>query len=294
MKHGEDVVNLTEIYDFQPVITPEEFVKINRSRDMRSFLNRRERARNPLTIKANLLRGMVLCGDCTQPMSAGLTTKHNKSGKTNYFLYRCDTVGCPNHNKSVRAKVLTEFVYAFLETHVFDTKEVYEHYLSEMKTTQHQRDTLLRAEKASIENKRRSTTRISEQFKAYLATETDPEIKESYRHDIKKKAKELKDLDKALATVAEAIEKNSIAVETYERFLELSRQLPDILRKTKSLTQKDTIIRQIFSNFTAKGKKVLMYQLGEPYDTFVKRGLFSSCRGNRTTRHFAPRASSTG
>ncbi len=282
MKHGEDVVNLTEIYDFQELITPDDFIRVNHSKDMRTFLNKRERARNPLKVKANFLRGRVLCGDCLEPMSTGITVK--PSGKR-YFYFRCETADCKNVDKSVRGKVITEYVYDFLEHHIFDTKEAYEDYKVEMASEQKRRDELLKAEKSSLENKRRLNEKTLSDFRSFLAQEDDLDIQADYKKDIKRRLPIQKEIEASLVEVTEAIENNKIAVEKYERFLELTRQLPDALRKTKSLSQKDALIREIFSNFTAKGKKVLDHQLEEPFKTFVEKGHFSSCRAGGTRTH---------
>ncbi len=85
------------------------------------------------------------------------------------------------------------------------------------------------------------------------------------------------DLDKLKAEK----EKHKQAIMSYEQFLELFTDLPNIVSKTKSLKEKDYLLGKIFLNCVVKDKKVLSCQLNPPFNKFVKHGVLTSSRGGR-------------
>jgi len=132
------IVDLTEIYDFVPMISVDEYLKVNRLSDITKALQSKIRGLKR-GVKADLLRGKVICGYCNNPMSSGITIKQNKRGKTLYYFYRCDQ-GCKVKNRSgkevqfhFKPRIILDFVYRFLEEHKFASREVYNHYLNEIK-----------------------------------------------------------------------------------------------------------------------------------------------------------------
>jgi hypothetical protein len=61
--YGKKVIDFTEIFDFKPIITPAEFLMINkgvktgRLGKVLNYINKQG-------VKANLMRGSVFCGEC--------------------------------------------------------------------------------------------------------------------------------------------------------------------------------------------------------------------------------------
>lgn len=278
-------VDLTEIYDFTPMVTVDEFLKINKFSDIKKAFQMKQRgAKNE--VKADFLRRIVNCGHCGEQMSAGITVKYSTKRKINYFNFRCDTVGCKitlsngrKVNQNVRGSVILDFVYQFLEENKFTDKRAYNHYLQEMKIVQEK-------ERKELEAKRKSLQQISKELEERIALikdslyeETDNEIKEEYKADLKAKKVKLKEVLEGIEKIKEAKVKGSKVVLTYKEFVELFNDLPDRLRKTKSMEGKDQIIRKIFSNFVLKDKKVASYQLNQPFKDFIEKGFFVSSRG---------------
>lgn len=274
------IVNLTEIYDFVPMIEVDDFLKINRFDSIEKALKQKFRGHSDGSIKADLLRGAVICAYCDESMTAGITPKKNRNGtRTNYFYYRCDTPKCSFKNKSIRAKVITEFVNAFLEYHKFTTKSVYDHYVSEMKSVIREKEAELDSRRRSLNIERRGCEDRIEKIKNYLLEETDTFIKDSFKNDLKVKENELTVVLDDIENIKQAHGNNKGVIYSYKEFLELFDNMPVILRKTKGMREKDYIIRKIFLNFTIKDKKVASYQLIPPFDGFIKEGKFRASRG---------------
>lgn len=275
------IVNLTEIYDFVPMIEVDEFLKINRFDSIEKALKQKFRGHSDGTIKADLLRGAVICAYCDEPMTAGITPKKNRNGtRTNYFYYRCDTPKCFYKGKSIRAKVITEFVNEFLEFHKFTSKSIYEHYVSEMKSVIREKEGELDSRRRSLNMEKRVIEDRIEKTKLLLLDEKDTFIKETFKRDLKVKEDGLTGILDDIEKIKQAQGQNKEAIYSYKEFLELFDNLPVTLRKTKTLKEKDFIIRKIFLNFTIKDKKVASYQLNQPFDGFIKEGKFRSSRGD--------------
>jgi len=122
--YGDNIVNLMEKYDFRPAVSVDNFTKINKEF---SSLKKGFRLAGSMykrgESKTDLMRRMVICGECGNPMGGGITKKYakkreeaiadgNEKGEFSlkkvlnkqYFFYRCNTPNCKRRGKSVRAK----------------------------------------------------------------------------------------------------------------------------------------------------------------------------------------------
>jgi hypothetical protein len=289
MKYGKNVVNLWEVYDFTPMVSVEDFLKITKLSDITKAFKANISGKRIGSVKADFLRGKVICGYCGSPLSSGITSKKTKiEGKKYYYYYRCDNPDCFIKNKSgkkikhhIRAKVILDFVYQFLDEHNFTSQQSYDHYLKEMASVKKRREQELDSLKRSLLQKRHLTAEKIDKIKAMLLDEEDEEIRRHFKIDLKTKDKELKELEDKINKVKQALKANQTAVFKYSEFVELLRQLPDFLRKTKDMRGKDEIISKIFSNWTIKDKKVAEYQLNQPFKSFVEKGFVTCGRGGR-------------
>jgi site-specific DNA recombinase len=286
LKYGQHFANLEEFYDFTPVVTVEEFFKINEIKDFSSaklvssmMINKRENT------KANLLRGIVHCGYCYKPFTSGLTSKNLKEGKIYYYLYRCETEDCEFRGKSVRASVMLEYAYKFLGEHLFTTRSNYDNFISEAKAESANKTRLLTSDIMS--NTRLIGDKQSEYERAKNFVLVNPELASHYNLDeIKAELSELESSLKKLNAKRNAL-KGSVT--TYEKYLELFESIDVKLAKTHDMALIDQILRKFFLNFTikatGKGKQQrcdITHILNEPFAGFVKSENFDCGRGDRT------------
>lgn len=295
LRYGEGkgiVVDLNEKYNFVPMISVEDFFKINRFSDIKKAFQARQRSikRN---VKADFLRKLVFCSHCGKPMSAGITIKHGKSKVTNYFNFRCDTKGCkiklPNGekvNQNVRARVILDFVYQFLEQNKFSHRKAYNHYLKEMKVVSEKQKKEFESRRISLQQSAKQLEERIGKIKDYVLDASDNEIKNTFNDDLKDKNKELKAILEEADKIKQIKLQGNKAILVYSDFVELFNNLPDILRKTKAIEAKDQIIRKIFSNFSLKDKKVASFRLNQPFEDFFKKGfIVSGGLGGNWTRY---------
>jgi site-specific DNA recombinase len=189
---GDHIVDLTDKYDFVPVVSVDDFMKINNIRSINKDMKLAKVIKPKGSIKADLMRGMVICADCNKPMVASITPKTTKGGKrTNYFYYRCATKKCPRQGKSVRAKLVIDAAIAFLENHPLNSIEAFEHYQKEMRKVLAERAKKNREELRMISSRLQAVeTRIAN-TKDYLLKEKDEEFSQTFRTDLKANQDEL-------------------------------------------------------------------------------------------------------
>ncbi|KKR17755.1 MAG: Recombinase [candidate division CPR2 bacterium GW2011_GWC1_41_48] len=282
LKHGKSFVDLTQKYDFKPMVAVNEFLEINKNDKnigrLKSGLKK--------AIRSDLLRGMVYCSHCKQLLSTGITRKND--GKS-YFFYRCRTEDCEFHNKSVRARVVVDFVAEFLENHKFITKTAYKRYVSDMEKAiaKNQADLtekkrILRQKKSGLATKINNTKTLLHNEMAEVKPDVD--LQSMYKDDLKLYQKLLTEAEEQLSKIEEMLRNSKSAVLDYDKFVELFENLASIVKKPQSMKDLDFIIKKIFSNFTVSKSEVVDFELNSPFKELVDKRLFviGGAGGSRT------------
>lgn len=289
MRYGKQVEDLTELYDFVQMITVEQYLKLNKFSDIGSairsvYKNKRD------GVKADLLRGVVVCGDCNEAMHTGITPKKKKDGTvTKYFYYRCETAGCPFQNKSVRAKVVLEFAYDFLGRVSLNNKKTYNKYKSLMQKSI--RDRLKEAERMMRSMRTKVSTlkkKIDENKELATEYKGDVELAKVFLVDVKRYDKERKEIEKTLHQLENATDEQKAGILTYEEFLELFGNIAKITANSKSMHLTDTILKSMFLNFVVQNKQVVDFTLKSPFGDLVEvanSDSVSEGRGGETRTH---------
>ena len=284
--YGDSVVNLTEKYDFTPMITVEEYTKLNKLSSIDSLKVRSAKYAKGGNIRANLLRGLVFCGFCDKSLSSGLNKKKKPDGTVFwYYHYKCETEGCEFKGKSIRAGVVVRFVREFFATYMFVTKDNYDAYVAEAKKDIKSKTRVLTSSINSL------SKQVGDAEKDYQKTKEiikgSPTLEKHYDLDeLKAAATDLKQEQDKLIRQRDAIKS---AIVPYEKYLKLMEAAPVILGKMQDMQAMDIIIRKFFSNFTikqyGKGKQQrwdIDYKLKEPWQGFLSNDNFVHGRGERT------------
>lgn len=264
------IADLTEVYDFVPAVSVEDFVHVNRllggSKELAKLARSYRKGDN---VKADLLRGMVFCAECEEPRSSGITAKKKKNGITNYFYYRCDTPGCKLKNSSTRAKVIVEYVNAFLAQKPFSSKATYEHYASEMKKVEADRSKERRALLNSLQGREKALAVKHSRIKEFILDEKDPRFIEGFKADLLKAEAEHKQVQGDIEKLQGLIEAEKSAILLMPEFLEHMEKVAQIIATTKSMQELDFCLKKIFSNFFVDKKNVVFATLSEPFTRLV-------------------------
>lgn len=263
---GGQVINLFEKFDFQPIITPEEFDMLARDNGPHKKFRLADVIKPRGSIMADLMRGMVICGGCKHPMSTGITPKKLPDGIRRYFYFRCDTLDCKYKGKSIRAKSILEAAYAFLDGHPMNLERGYAAYTREMERLQAERDKELQAKQKSLHQRRKALSeRISETKNLLGQSENDKVLIKEFKADLKKQLEELKKFDGQIVEVEEARRGGKAAIQSFAEFIELFQNLADRIKKIGTMADLDYTMRKVFMNFVVEGQKVTNITQNSPF-----------------------------
>lgn len=286
LKYGSSFADLTDFYDFEPAVSVDDFLKINKVKELGDpKLISSIMVKNRDTTKADLLRGMVFCGHCNKSFTSGITPKPLKDEIRYYYYFRCETDDCSYRGKSVRAKVILDHASDFLSEHLFITENNYHNYIVEAQEYAAVQAKALDSDIASL------TKQVGNKEAEYDRTKDtirdNPQLARHYNLD--EIEQELIDIKKDLSKLVSSRKALKQSVLTYKQYLELFENVGVNLRETHDMTVMDDTIKKFFLNFTIKATSksekqrwIISHKLNEPWAGFVKTGNFDHGRGDRT------------
>ncbi len=284
---GKNYVDLVEAYDFTPMITVDEFLKINKLDSLGSTkISARQRPRGG-EIRAKLLNGRVYCGHCHKTLTSMLINKKDGAGNIRHarYYYKCETEGCELEGRSARADLVIKAAQEFFATYLFVTESNYADFVKRAKKTVETRkvefDSAIGRLRTLVANKERAY----EQTKDLIRN--DPTLKAHY--DLDKYAKEIEKLKNDYRRNVRNRDNVKNSIPTFEEYLKLFESTPVILGKIRDMKAMDSLLRVFFSNFTItatnedfrKGSQV-SYKLNEPWQGFVDTSDFVYGAGTGT------------
>lgn len=273
--YGKKVVDFTEIYDFHAIITPDDYITLNKgvkTGKIAKLIHHIQKA----GVKADLMRGKVFCGECHNSMSSGITAK--KKINKNYFYYRCDTNGCPRKNKNERAKVILEYACEYIQNNFNYSKETWEHYKLETARVHKENTAKLKNDldgkityKNSLENK-------SEQIRQRLYDTTlSVQMKADIQADYQKAVDELRQAEIDILELKK-LKDEKLSIMDQNTFIELMQKLPMFITQNQQMEVLDKTLRKIFLNFTVLRKKVIKSSLNSPFDKLFSDDVTASAQ----------------
>lgn len=181
LKWGKHYKNLLEEYDFQSVITVDEYLKINKIDSLDSSKVYAINKPKGGEIFANLFRGRVICGACNESMTSMVTNKRNKTTGEKYdyrYYYKCENRYCNLNGKSIRAKTIIDTAEVFFKEYLFIKKSNYLVIKSSAERSMKHESTRLTSEVSSLKRKLALKKQQYKQTKALILE--SPELKDYY------------------------------------------------------------------------------------------------------------------
>jgi DNA invertase Pin-like site-specific DNA recombinase len=254
---GEEA-DLRTLYDFKPAVTEENYFAIQQlsGRKIKPF-----KGTSFLPLKL-----MVQCSLCGNNMYAGVSKGNTKK----YLFYRCDNNFCSRKKKSVRSKIIFNFVYKFLEDGLSFTENEYNKYYNNLKRlSDAQRETIAR----QIHNMNGTLILNRSEIKQIGLGLLRNNVKDNVREIGQTKIDDLERQNEELRGDIEKLNSQITNPETdklsFEQVLNLSKNAGKIIKSGNAAT-KDVLCRYIFLNFVVDDEKVLSYQLKPPFDEILK------------------------
>lgn len=281
-------IDLREFYDFKPAVSEEDYNIVQ------SLSYRRIKPSKPHKLAFYPLRLMVKCYFCGDNMVVGPSTSH--TGKR-YLNYRCDNKACirnspENRSKkwndpsrikgSIRAKVIFDFIYAFLADGLNFTEADYKRYYEGISGIMGVKREKIQLELNSKRGALKAVKReIEELSLALLKHDKVSTIYKSGENKVKALESKQIEVEADITKLEGQLTDPEQDKLTLEQFLNLSKNAVR-LAKSDIPEVKDTICRKIFLNLTVDSEKVASYQLKPPFDELLKtrHQLPSRRRGN--------------
>jgi DNA invertase Pin-like site-specific DNA recombinase len=265
-------VDLREIYDFTPAITQEFY------NDVQTLTANKK---SPFKLKTRLtfnpFRQLLICAFCKQFMYVAPSSGYKK-----YLYARCDNKDCIREKKSIRVKVVLDFIYKFLEDGLNLTEADYQEYYSQLKEqTDAERDITLR----SIHSSEATLKSINSEIRDRSLGIVDKRLSETVVNKNQERIAELEIMkqneEQTLSKLREKVRDPEKDRLTLEQFLNLSQRAAVIIKSANPII-KDEISKLIFLNLAVDEEKVASYQLKPPFDEMLKSRQKVSSRGQRT------------
>ena len=268
---AKQTVDLRELYAFQPAVSEEDYNLIQ------SFSYRKIKASSPHRDVFYPLRKMVVCSFCGKLCRVG-----KSSGRlTTYLYYRCDNKDCPRKKKSIRAKVILDFIYEYLKGGLNLTKKQYDDYYAGMSKIA---DMIRQKLNVEIHSKQGALKNIEQELNEralnIVKYDKDSTIWKTNNQRILDMEVQKKNLEKDIEDYKNRLTEPESDRLSLEQFLNLSKNAPKLV-KSADVISKDAIIRLIFLNLTVDEGKVTDFRLKEPFATLLKGRTFLPSRSGR-------------
>ena len=295
-QYGDNIVNLTDIYSFKPLITTDEYIMLNS--DIAKDFNKKTTVKTNRTqrLTYGLLNNKVNCDYCDnlmvfqhQPIPRG----KNKGKMVVSFYCRDKGQGCLRHNKeeqkkqgiklskSIRAKYVMAGIEWQLRHLTKQSEEAYHMYIGRLESRIASRRAILERKLNQAKEDKRSNDK---QYTRLLDFQiTDPKAYEQHHKGRLDHYKQLSELaQESIDENKEALEELNTALPSKKEFYELTKsKLLDLLHKD-DIVVLNAICCEFVTNLRAGNDAVSVIKLNPPYNMLVDLAEISLGRGERT------------
>lgn len=294
-KYGDNVANLNELYDFLPLITPDEFIALGRNvanNFNEEFVGRSTVAKR---LDFGVLREKVICHYCDKIMTFQRTKIFRGKNKGSWLLsFYCRNKDCLRHKekdaiekygkklpKSVRLKYITAHIEWTLRHCTKNTLQAYRQYIGRLEQKLAVDREIAKRKLADAKNE------LKRQQDLYAKYQNLQLISlEDYNRHHKGKLEHHQNLINAHTSSIESLQKElaklNEALPTRDEFVELVHLYLETVLKTTDLVEEDAVYQEVVSNLRVADNSVSVIKLNPPYDLMVDLSKISLGRGERT------------
>lgn len=264
---AEQKVDLRQIYKFKPATTEGVYDEVQQlsSRRLKPFNTKKRLTFYPL-------KALVICSSCGKNMVVGPSTA--KSGKK-FLYYRCDNKQCTRKKRSIRSRVIFEFIYEFLEKGLNFTQKDYDEYRKKLIHLTDTKKQQINVEIHSTEGSLKSISREIKDIALKALGQQNKTIKKVSEDRLEELENEKERLEEQLKNLKQQIANPEQDILSLQQFLNLSKNAAKIVKSANPII-KDVISRLIFLNLSVDEEKVASYQLKPPFDEMLKTRKVSS------------------
>lgn len=272
--YGDQVVDIKSVDpQFKPLVSIKDFVNMQK-------MNRESPRGWNNTDEFRPFRNFVLCGDCGNPMTSGLSK--GKSG-TQYLNVTCGNKHCKVArkkegkqpvNNTIRGEAIINFAKLAIQELQSVDKVTYDkvkikHFEDRNGVIKQINDDIkiLKGKKTKLESKEKKASDS-------LYETTDETLKQKITRDLKVFINEIQSIENQIDSLQERKTELEFRLEAdfppYEDFLNFFENALLVMNESDNAYLIDQIVKLVFMNTQATDKKVSLYWLNEPFDGFEK------------------------
>jgi DNA invertase Pin-like site-specific DNA recombinase len=255
-------IDLREIYDFKSAVSEADYNEIQYK-----FYKTKDRTFQKKRGTYYPLKGIVKCSYCNSTMYVGPSRSR---GGNRYLYYRCSNKGCTRDKKSIRAKIIFDYIYDFLEKGLnFTEKEYNKFYADIEKMHENRLDKFkieLHSRQSSLSNVTKKIRDIAEKL---IDIDKTSVVWTVNSEKILKLQEEEENQKNEIKKLQEKISKNEVIRISLDEFLNTSKNASLIVKRGNAV-QKDIICRNIFLNIFVGVDEIVSVKLKEPFNTLLK------------------------
>ena len=294
-RYGNSLTNLLETCGFLPLMTPDEYIALNKGIAMSYGEKHVGNSVNAKKLGYGLLRGKVICAYCDQSMQFQHQPINRGKNKGKYVIsYYCRNKDCLRHDreeavkqlgyrlqKSIRAKYVMAHIEWTLRHLTKRSKKAYQLYIDRLKS-KHAQDIAITKRKLSEANKDIKANQWS--YSRYQQFQVDnPDDYKKHHSGKLEYYQKLIDIAEHNKKANEAeLERLGTSLPSEQAFYELIDSYLKILLNTTDLVEQDTICNELVSNLRAANDSISEITLNPPYNLLADLPKVSTGRGERT------------
>lgn len=281
-KYGDNITNLNDQYNFMPLVTPDEFIALNRN--MASDFNEEFIGRSTISQRLDfgILRGKVICDYCDKVMSFQRTKiKKGKNAGSWLISFYCRNKDCIRHNhdlaiekyghklsKSIRLKYLTAHIEWTLRHLTKNTIEAHKLYVDQLK----QQVAIERnITKRKLADARAEFRRHNDLYAKYqqLQVESPDDYKRHHKGKLEYHQEAMIQNKAMIAKLEQDLQQLSNKLPTHQEFVELVNSYLKTILSTTDIIEEDMIYNKLVLNLRAGDNAVSVIKLNPPYNLMV-------------------------
>lgn len=269
--YGDQVIDLVSVdSSFKPMVSASDFIAIQK----RGTVYPRGWKMND---NFRPFKDFVMCDDCGSYMIPGVS----KGKSDRYLNVTCGNNKCKEERRAkgikpiastVRGKIILDFVTEFISKNLDITRKTYDKakviYFEEVNSLTKERNEEIRKLNIRLSNLEKKTSQYSEKI---LET-ADQEVSYKLSKDMKIILHQIKDLEAEREDLnvqnKEAEYHASVEFPDYDLFVNFFKNIVATIENTENAYLIDQLVKLVFVNITVGEKKVLHYELREPFNAF--------------------------
>jgi Site-specific recombinases, DNA invertase Pin homologs len=278
---GDTVADLTEVYNFMPIMTPDEYITLNK--DMSAIFDKDYvgKGAKPARLDYGLLRHKVVCDFCDETMEFQHNEIRKGKNKGKWLIsFYCRNQECQRRKKeenkasgtnlksSVRAKYIMAAIEWTIRCMTKRSKEAYQFHIDGIKA-KYEQD--LAIAKRKYGNAQREHSEAKKEFAKYQRFQVDDLA--NYKKFHNGKLEECQEKIKLAISNEEQLERKldklQVGLPTEQEFYELVDSYLLKLLNAGSILEQDAICNELVSNLRVGNDTVSVIKLNPPYDLLV-------------------------